>query len=123
MICHKDFYSFKLNQKDFGTRVSNGTTRLGVNFYYECNFDTNMPEFNFDNPHVYEYFNDVMKYYLELGVDGFRLDAIKYYYLNATEDNIDVLKKINTYAKSIKSDCYIVGECFDGEAIVKEDAK
>lgn len=119
----KDFYSFKLDQKDFGTRVSNGTTRLGVNFYYECNFDTNMPEFNFDNPHVYEYFNDVMKYYLELGVDGFRLDAIKYYYLNATENNLEVLKKINTYAKSIKSDCYIVGECFDGEAIVKEYAK
>ena len=52
--------------------------------YYECNFSPDMPELNYDNPAVREEMLNVAKYYLELGVDGFRFDAVKYLYYGET---------------------------------------
>ena len=48
----------------------------GTDDYYECNFDGSMPELNFDNPAVREEALEIAKYWLVLGVDGFRFDAI-----------------------------------------------
>ena len=53
--------------------------------YYECNFSPDMPELNYDNPAVREEMLNVAKYYLELGVDGFRFDAVKYLYYGPAE--------------------------------------
>lgn len=50
----------------------------GVDCWYECNFSGDMPELNYDEPKVREAVLDVAKYYLDLGVDGFRFDAVKY---------------------------------------------
>ena len=36
-----------------------------------------MPELNFDNPEVRQATLDIAKHYMELGVDGFRFDAVK----------------------------------------------
>ncbi|WP_185969124.1 alpha-amylase family glycosyl hydrolase [Aliiglaciecola sp. M165] len=46
--------------------------------YYLHNFLTNQPDLNLHNPDVQEAIFDVAKFWLELGVDGFRLDAINY---------------------------------------------
>ena len=46
--------------------------------YYWHRFFTHQPDLNYDNPAVREEMWDVMKFWLELGVDGFRLDAIPY---------------------------------------------
>ena len=48
---------------------------------YEANFSDSMPEPDFDQPFVRKTLLDVAKYYLDLGVDGFRFDAAKYIYL------------------------------------------
>ena len=45
---------------------------------YECNFSTDMPELNLENEKVRQAVLDVARFYLELGVDGFRFDAAKY---------------------------------------------
>ena len=57
----------------------------GVDCWYECNFSGDMPELNFDNPEVRQKTLDIAKYYLDLGVHGFRFDAIKYIYYGDTE--------------------------------------
>ncbi len=46
--------------------------------YYWHRFFSQQPDLNFDNPAVREEIWNVMKFWLELGVDGFRLDAVPY---------------------------------------------
>jgi maltose alpha-D-glucosyltransferase/alpha-amylase len=46
--------------------------------YYWHRFFSHQPDLNFDNPEVREAIWDVMKFWLEMGVDGFRLDAVPY---------------------------------------------
>jgi maltose alpha-D-glucosyltransferase/alpha-amylase len=46
--------------------------------YYWHRFFSHQPDLNFDNPAVFEAMWDAMKFWLEIGVDGFRLDAVPY---------------------------------------------
>jgi maltose alpha-D-glucosyltransferase/alpha-amylase len=46
--------------------------------YYWHRFFSHQPDLNYDNPAVREEMWDVMKFWLELGIDGFRLDAVPY---------------------------------------------
>jgi maltose alpha-D-glucosyltransferase / alpha-amylase len=46
--------------------------------YYWHRFFSHQPDLNFDNPAVFEAVWEVMKFWLNLGVDGFRLDAVAY---------------------------------------------
>jgi maltose alpha-D-glucosyltransferase/alpha-amylase len=46
--------------------------------YYWHRFFSHQPDLNFDNPAVRAELWDVMKFWLEMGVDAFRLDAIPY---------------------------------------------
>ena len=46
--------------------------------YYWHRFFSHQPDLNYDNPQVREEMWDVMKFWLEMGVDAFRLDAVPY---------------------------------------------
>jgi len=46
--------------------------------YYWHRFFSHQPDLNYDNPAVFEAMWGVMKLWLEMGVDGFRLDAVPY---------------------------------------------
>ena len=46
--------------------------------YYWHRFFSHQPDLNYDNPAVFEQMWNVMKFWLEIGVDGFRLDAVPY---------------------------------------------
>ncbi|MEO8303891.1 MAG: maltose alpha-D-glucosyltransferase [Betaproteobacteria bacterium] len=46
--------------------------------YYWHRFFSHQPDLNFDNPQVRKAIFRVMRYWLDMGVDGFRLDAIPY---------------------------------------------
>ncbi len=48
--------------------------------YYLHNFLKEQPDWNFHNPEVQEYLLSVMRFWLERGVDGFRLDTVNYYF-------------------------------------------
>jgi maltose alpha-D-glucosyltransferase/alpha-amylase len=43
-------------------------------------FFSHQPDLNFENPAVHEAMFDIVRFWLDLGVDGFRLDAIPYLY-------------------------------------------
>lgn len=70
-----------------------------------------MPDFNLDNEEVRAELSKVIKYWLDLGVDGFRLDAVLYYYGNSGR-NIEFLNWIKDTAESYKENTYIVGEAW-----------
>ena len=46
--------------------------------YYWHRFFSHQPDLNYDNPLVMEEVLKVMRYWLDMGVDGLRLDAIPY---------------------------------------------
>ncbi len=46
--------------------------------YYWHRFFSHQPDLNYDNPAVFEAMWQVMKFWLDIGVDGFRLDAVPY---------------------------------------------
>ena len=48
--------------------------------YYLHNFLTSQPDLNFHNPDVQDALLDVVRFWLERGVDGFRLDTINFYF-------------------------------------------
>lgn len=118
-------YSFS---EDASTFTSKGATCEKTNgdgrdFYYECNFDTSMPELNFDSEYTYSQIKAVIDHYMDpttFDVDGFRLDAVKYYYLNDTAKNVQVLNRIAGMVKANKKNGYVVGECFDGATTIEQ---
>lgn len=107
-----DYYTCVTEQEKVGGRTYQG---LGGGWFYECNFSGDMPELNFDNEAVCQAMLDVAKYYLELGVDGFRFDAVKYIYYGDTEKSVAFLEWYMDELKKIDPDIYCVGECWSGE--------
>jgi maltose alpha-D-glucosyltransferase / alpha-amylase len=60
------------------TELSNWAWDPVSKSYYWHRFFSHQPDLNYDNPEVFEEMWDVMKFWLEIGVDAFRLDAVPY---------------------------------------------
>ncbi|MBV8914321.1 MAG: maltose alpha-D-glucosyltransferase, partial [Acetobacteraceae bacterium] len=82
----RNFYVWShTDEKYAGTRIifldtesSNWTWDPVANAYYWHRFYSHQPDLNFDNPQVLEEVLKVMRFWLDLGVDGLRLDAVPY---------------------------------------------
>ena len=79
-------------------------------WYYEGVFTSNMPDLNLADENLRKDIEDIMKYWLGLGVGGFRLDAALHYYSNDTDKNIEALSWLNEYIKDYNQDNYMVAE-------------
>ena len=60
------------------TELSNWTWDPVSKSYYWHRFFSHQPDLNFDNPDVFEAIWEIMRFWLDMGVDGFRLDAVPY---------------------------------------------
>jgi maltose alpha-D-glucosyltransferase/alpha-amylase len=82
----RDFYVWSdTDDKYRGTRIiftdtesSNWTWDPVAKAYFWHRFFSHQPDLNFDNPKVLEAIFRTMRFWLDMGVDGFRLDAIPY---------------------------------------------
>jgi maltose alpha-D-glucosyltransferase / alpha-amylase len=82
----RNFYVWSdSDQKYAGTRIifidserSNWTWDPIASAYYWHRFYSHQPDLNFDNPQVLKAVLSVMRFWLQLGVDGLRLDAVPY---------------------------------------------
>ena len=89
-------------------------------------FWSGMPDWNASNNKVREEFINIGQYWIDLGVDGFRLDAAKYLYaqgeyntdLNLLQENLDFWKEITDGWREAKDDLYIVAEVWSGSSSV-----
>lgn len=84
----------------------------GSEWYYEGVFWSEMPDLKLENEAVRQEFTDIVQYWLDLGVDGFRLDAVKEYYSGRDSANVEVLTWFTDMVKSKKEDAYLVGEAW-----------
>ena len=72
---------------------------------YQCWYDLPaLPEFNTDNPEVRDFLFDIAKYWLEKGIDGWRLDVA------FCIDDDSFWQEFRSIVKSINPDAYITGE-------------
>ena len=62
------------------TEASNWTWDPVRGQYYWHRFFSHQPDLNFENPAVQEALLDAMRFWLDMGLDGFRLDAVPYLY-------------------------------------------
>ncbi|CAA9471586.1 MAG: GH13_16 / GH13_36 / GH13_4 / GH13_23 / GH13_ 17 / GH13 / GH13_40 / GH13_31 / GH13_30 / GH13_29 / G H13_35 / GH13_20 / GH13_2 / GH13_34 / GH13_18 / GH1 3_1 / GH13_19 / GH13_21 / GH13_10 [uncultured Rubrobacteraceae bacterium] len=62
------------------TETSNWTWDEQAGAYFWHRFFSHQPDLNFDNPAVREAMIEALRFWLDLGLDGFRLDAIPYLY-------------------------------------------
>lgn len=84
-------------------------TKLGDEYYYSL-FWSGMPDLNYDNQAVRDEMKKIAKFYLDMGVDGFRLDAAMWIYTNDENKNLAWWKEYQDYIKSVNKDAVLVGE-------------
>jgi maltose alpha-D-glucosyltransferase/alpha-amylase len=69
--------------------------------YYWHRFFGHQPDLNYDNPAVREEMWQVMKFWLEMGVDGFRIDAVPYL-VEREDTNCENLPETHTILKDLR---------------------
>ena len=106
-VCpYVDYYNFSLTPS---------TCKLeGTEWYYEAPFWSGMPDLNLQSEVVRSELESIVDFWLDLGVDGFRLDAAKEFVSGATQTNTEILTWFNDMVKAKKSDAFIVAEVWTG---------
>ncbi|KQP07196.1 alpha-amylase [Methylobacterium sp. Leaf99] len=84
------------------TETSNWTWDPVAKQYFWHRFYSHQPDLNFDNPAVLEAVIEVMRYWLDMGVDGLRLDAIPYL-IERDGTNCENLPETHTVIKAIRA--------------------
>jgi maltose alpha-D-glucosyltransferase/alpha-amylase len=85
------------------TEQSNWTYDQVRGQYYWHRFFAHQPDLNYDNPRVQDSMIEVLRFWLDLGIDGFRLDAVPYLY-EREGTNCENLKETHEYMRRIRSE-------------------
>lgn len=125
---YRDWYVWA---EDSG-RATSGTSAAGSGNpwhslrgdHYLGIFWDGMPDLNFDNPEVRKEMTETGQFWLEQGVDGFRLDAAKHIYEDlqtdksqgTTDKNVAWWQEFRSGLNEVNPDAYLVGEVWDPSA-------
>ena len=71
--------------------------------YFWHRFFSHQPDLNYDNPEVQDAMLDVLGFWLDLGIDGFRLDAVPYLF-EREGTNCENLPETHAYLKRVRSE-------------------
>ncbi len=109
-LAYKDFYVWsstpekykdaRIIFKDFET--SNWAWDPVAKAYYWHRFYSHQPDLNFDNPAVHDAVEKVCDFWLSMGVDGLRLDAVPYLY-EREDTNSENLPETHEYLRSLRA--------------------
>ena len=95
----------------------------GGRYYYDV-FWGGMPDFNYLNPDITQEMYDIATFWLQdIGVDGFRLDAIKHIIevgerQENTSESRQWLSDYEAHLESVKPNSLTVGEVFNGPSFI-----
>lgn len=96
---------------NFSREVKAGYNKLqGTDWYYESQFVDSMPDLNLENEAVRAEIDKIVGFWIDRGVDGFRLDAVIHYNDSDETQSIDDLAWLVSDIKGKKEDAYVVGE-------------
>jgi maltose alpha-D-glucosyltransferase/alpha-amylase len=105
----RDWYVWSdTDDKYKGTRIifldterSNWTWDPVAKQYFWHRFFSHQPDLNYDNPEVQEAMLDVMRFWLNMGVDGFRCDAVPYLFEREGTNN-ENLPETHAFLKRLR---------------------
>ncbi|HEX9015881.1 MAG TPA: maltose alpha-D-glucosyltransferase [Chloroflexota bacterium] len=100
--------------KDFET--SNWTWDSVAQAYYWHRFYSHQPDLNYDNPQVQKAIVRAMDFWLEMGVDGLRLDAVPYLY-EREGTNCENLPETHAFLKALRAH---LDQKFEGRMMLAE---
>jgi maltose alpha-D-glucosyltransferase/alpha-amylase len=84
--------------------------------YYWHRFFSHQPDLNYANPEVQEAMLDVVRFWLDVGLDGFRLDAVPYLF-ERDGTNGENLEETHDYLKRVRKE---VDAVFPGKVLLAE---
>jgi len=84
------------------TETSNWSWDPVAKAYYWHRFFSHQPDLNFDNPEVQKALFTVLDFWLEIGVDGLRLDAVPYLY-EREGTNCENLPETHAFLKTLRT--------------------
>jgi alpha-amylase len=121
---HDSWYRWSLTNPGYpGPWGAIAWHQAGNRYYYGV-FWEGMPDLNLNNPAVTQAVYQVADFWLnDMGVDGFRLDAIKHLIeegqkQESTPSTLRWLEKWNQHIDDVKPDAFTVGEVFGGSGSV-----
>jgi maltose alpha-D-glucosyltransferase/alpha-amylase len=98
------------------TEKSNWTYDPVRGQYYWHRFFSHQPDLNYENPAVQDAMIEVLKFWLDLGIDGFRLDAVPYLF-EAEGSNCENLPATHEYLKRVRKE---VDASFEDRVLLAE---
>ncbi len=84
--------------------------------YYWHRFFSHQPDLNYNNPEVQQMMLDVVKFWLDVGLDGFRLDAVPYLFKRDGTNGENLLES-HEYLKRLRKE---VDASFPGKVLLAE---
>lgn len=100
-----DYYHFSKEQ------LNNSWYRVpGSDYYYEAVFWSEMPDLNLSSESVKKEFENIAAFWIDRGIDGFRMDATMHFEEGDTAFNTEVMNDFYEYCVSLKPDFYMVSE-------------
>jgi maltose alpha-D-glucosyltransferase/alpha-amylase len=85
------------------TEPSNWTYDQARGQYFWHRFFAHQPDLNYENPKVADAMIEVLRFWLDLGIDGFRLDAVPYLY-EREGTNCENLKETHEYLRRVRAE-------------------
>ncbi len=89
-------------------------------WYYEGSFWSEMPDLNLNNEEVRKELEEIADFWIDLGVDGFRMDGAAHFTEYDNEANTEVLKWFFGYCKEKNPDFYMVSEVWAGLSAIAQ---
>lgn len=109
-VCpYANYYHFSRDKA-----VATGWYQVGTSeWYYEAVFWDQMPDLALENEAVRQELANAARFWLDLGADGFRLDAVKELFSGSHAKNIETLAWFNEFVLSVNPKAVLVCEDWD----------
>ena len=98
------------------TERSNWTWDPVAGAFFWHRFYSHQPDLNFDNPAVHDAILDAIRFWLDMGMDGFRLDAVPYLY-ERPGTNGENLPETHDFLKKVRK---VVDDEYPGRVLLCE---
>ena len=114
---YRDYYRW-LTEEEMADRQDKSGWHMTDTGYYYGGFSSEMPELNIENEKVRQELKSIAGFWLEKGVDGFRIDAAMHLYdkseypegFDIMDANVGFFIELSEYIKSIDENAFIISE-------------